>query len=270
MKYVKNNFFNPRDFRSVKEANASVLKWLARRANGKISQATKRIPAAVIHHERAHLRPLRNSLYRKDSVLGREERTANEKACISVNACWYQLPSRYRNKTVDIYVTREKLFVFDLVTGGEIIAYELSLIPGKTVSHRAYSREKEKTVQELKNHVVGMFRGRSWKRFAERNFKVFPRYVRDQCILAKKYFGDNSMETAVLHRALEYCLENETLSFADLNDTYRYFRRDHEASSVKNEPLSLEYAHPHEPLQITERDLADYHRFVGQAEGGSS
>lgn len=270
VKYVKHNFFNTRDFGSTGKANARVSAWLTRRANGKISQATKRIPAVVIEQEREHLRPLKNSLFRKDSLLGREERTANEKACISVNACWYQLPSRYRNKTVDIYVTRENLLVFDLVTGEEIVTYELSLIPGKTVSNRTYSREKEKTVQELKEHVVGMFNPQSWKGFTERNFKTFPRYVRDQCILAKKYFGNNGIETAVLKRALEYCLSNDTLSFADLNDTYRYFKQCHEIPSVKNKPLSLGSVLPHEPLQIRERNLAEYHQFVDQAEGGSS
>ncbi len=270
VKYVKNNFFNTRNFQNVEEANASILRWLERRANGKISQATKQIPAVVIAIERARLRPLRNSLFRKDSILGREERTANEKACISVNACWYQLPSKYRNKTVEIYLTREKLFVFDLVRGAEIVAYEVSLIPGKIVSNRAYSREKEKTVQELKNHVVGMFREKSWKRFTERNFKAFPRYVRDQCVVARKYFGDKDIETAVLNRALEYCLTNDTLSFANLNDTYRYFKRQHEVPSPKNQPLSLGYSHRHEPIEIRERDLTEYNQFVSRAEGVSS
>ena len=270
VKYVKHNFLNTRNFRIVEEANASVPRWLERRANGKISQATKQIPSGVIAIERAQLRPIRNSLFRKDSILGREERTANEKACISVNACWYQLPSKYKNKTVEIYVTREKLFVFDRVRGDEIVAYEVSLIPGKLVSKRAYSREKEKTVQELKNHVVGMFKGRSWKRFTERNFKAFPRYVRDQCILSKKYFGDKDIETAVLNSALEYCLTNDTLSFADLNDTYRYFKRHQEDPSPQIQPLSLGYAHTHESFQISERNLAEYNQFVGQTEGVSS
>ena len=42
IKYVKRNFLSIRDFLSVDEANESVLRWLKRRANGKISQATMR------------------------------------------------------------------------------------------------------------------------------------------------------------------------------------------------------------------------------------
>lgn len=41
IKYIKYNFFNTRDFLDIDEANKSVFKWLKRRANGKISQATK-------------------------------------------------------------------------------------------------------------------------------------------------------------------------------------------------------------------------------------
>jgi len=100
VKFTKGNFLSTRDFEAVEEANAGVLHWLPRRANGKISQATRQIPAVLIEQERAHLRPLRNSIFRKDSLLGREERTTNEKAVISVKACGYQLPPKYRNKKV--------------------------------------------------------------------------------------------------------------------------------------------------------------------------
>jgi len=41
IKYVKRNLLSIRDFKSASEANESNSKWLKRRANGKISQATK-------------------------------------------------------------------------------------------------------------------------------------------------------------------------------------------------------------------------------------
>ncbi len=158
VKFTKGNFLSTRDFESVEEANAGVLQWLGRRANGKISQATKQIPAILVERERAHLRPLRNSIFRKDSLLGREERTANEKAVVSVKASSYQLPLKYRNKTVEIYTTEETLFVFDIFTGREIVAYRLSLIPGQLVSTKTCRRENEKTVEELKCRGLGALR----------------------------------------------------------------------------------------------------------------
>jgi len=73
------NFFGLRDFKCVDEANRSVEDWLKRRANGKISQATKKIPAILVESEREQLRPVRNSIFRKDSLLGREEKCQRER-----------------------------------------------------------------------------------------------------------------------------------------------------------------------------------------------
>ena len=262
IKYVKYNFFNTRDFLNIKEANKSVFKWLKRRANGKISQATKQIPAILIDNERDHLRAVRNSIFRKESLIGREERNVNEKACISVDACGYQLPLKYRNKTVEIYVTKHKLFIFDLYTGEEIVEYERSPVPGKILCKREYKRETEKTAQELKAFVSGMFDGENWRKFTARNFKAFSRYVRDQCLEAKRYFFDNDIDIEILERALEYCLENDTPSFANLNDTYAYFKREHEREDLEILTLNTDYQGGHEPLKVTARDLSVYKEII--------
>ncbi|MDH7514167.1 MAG: hypothetical protein QHH14_14575 [Clostridiales bacterium] len=255
VKFVKGNFLETRDFEDVEEANAGVVRWLRRRANGKISQATKQIPAVLIEQERAYLRPLRNSIFRKDSLVGREERTANEKALISVQACNYQLPSKYRNKAVEIYATKEELFVFDIFSGKEIVAYQLSLIPGQLVSTRR--RESEKTVEELKAAVIGLFEIESWKRFAEQNFKSFPRYPRDQCLEAKRFFAGKEIDLGILETALSYCLENDTPSFANLKDTYVHFERE----SRQPAPVSIvevEGLSHYQPLPVSQRHVSDY------------
>lgn len=271
IKYSKNNFLSIRDFTALDEANDSVVIWLKRRANGKISQATKQMPALLIEHERKHLRPVRNSIFRKDSLIGREERNVNEKACISVEACGYQLPSKYRNKTVEIYVTKQKLFVFDLYTGEEIADYELSPLPGRIICKREHRRETEKTAHELKAFVRDMFEVESWKKFTERNFKTFSRYVRDQCLEAKRYFLTKEIDVDLLERALEYCLENDTPSFANLNDTYAYFKRESEGSKEiftekEIETLTREYKGDYEPLAVSERSLSVYKELIRKRE----
>jgi len=63
VKYVKRNFLETRCFANSAQANESALKWLERRANGKISQATELIPSSVINEERSHLQKLRNSIF---------------------------------------------------------------------------------------------------------------------------------------------------------------------------------------------------------------
>jgi len=262
IKYVKYNFFNTRDFLNIEEANKSVFKWLKRRANGKISQATKQIPALLIESEREHLKKVCNSIFRKESLIGREERQVNAKDSISVNACEYQLPAKYRNKTVEVYITQHKVFVFDLYSGEEMVAYDLSLIPGKKICKRAFKREKSKTAKELKEKVTGMFKGENWEQFTLKNFKVFPRYVRDQCIEAKNYFADKDIKISVLDEALKYCLENETFSFANLNDTYAYFKREYEREDLELQTLSLDYQGGHEPLKVMTRDLSIYKKII--------
>ena len=262
IKYVKCNFFSIRDFKRLEEANVSVRKWLQRRANGKISQATKQIPLILVENERQHLRPVRNSIFRKGSLIGREERNVNEKACISVNASGYQLPSKYRNKTVEVYITRHKLFVFDLYTGKEIVAYDLSPIPGQLITKREFRRENEKTLQELKDHVAGMFAGENWRRFTALNFKAFPRYIRDQCVEAKRYFESREIDIFVLDRALEYCVENNTPSFTDLHDTYVYFEREYGREDLEMPAVSSDHQGGHEPLRIRARDLSVYKELI--------
>jgi len=262
IKYVKYNFFNTRDFLNIDEANESVFKWLKRRANGKISQTTKQIPAILIENEREHLRAVRNSIFRKESLIGREERQVNVKDCISVNACEYQLPLKYRNKTVEVYITQHKLFIFDLYTAEEIVEYDLSLIPGKKICKREFKREKGKTAKELKEQVAGMFEGGNWEQFITKNFKAFPRYVRDQCLEAKKYFFGKDIEISILNKALKYCLENETLSFANLKDTYIFFKHEHEREDLAILTLSTDYQGDHEPLKVMARDLSVYKKII--------
>lgn len=264
VKYVKRNFLSIRDFTNVEEANISVLDWLKRRANGKISQATMQIPEVLIKNEREHLRPVQNSIFRKISQVGREERTVNEKDCISVNACGYQLPPKYRNKIVEIYMTRHKLFIFDIYSGKEIVEYDLSPIPGKTISRREYRRENETTLEELKARVSGMFDLNNWKRFMEINFRSFPRYIRDQCIEAEKYFKVNDIDKQILDASLDYCLENNTPSFSNLNDTYSYFKQENEIKDLEIHTPVLGYQGGHEPLNVTRRDLSVYKKIISE------
>ena len=83
IKFVKNNFLSVRDFNSIQEAQNSLGGWLVRRANGKLSQATKRIPAMDFEEEKKHLNPLKNSIFKHSSLLARDERSVNDKSFIS-------------------------------------------------------------------------------------------------------------------------------------------------------------------------------------------
>ncbi|MBW2975404.1 DDE-type integrase/transposase/recombinase [Candidatus Woesearchaeota archaeon] len=232
VKYIKYNFFAFRRFENLSEARESLLKWLIRRANGKISQATKKIPLIEIETERIHLRKLKNSIYRKDQCSMREERVANEKNRISVDSCHYEIPSGYKNRIVEIYKTDTRLFVYDRHTGEEIASHSLSLIPGQLVKNKVVLRDMSKKASDLKKEVADYFSYTGWKRFLDFNFKTFSRYVRDQCLEAKKYFKDKDINAESFKTALDYCMENQTYSMANLNDSYIYFlKKDTERST---------------------------------------
>ena len=85
---------------------------------------------------------------------------------------------------------------------------------------------------ELKKEVTGYFSSDAWNLFLDSNFKMFSRYVRDQCLEARKHFKDNDISAIILERALEYCIENKTYSMANLNDTYKHFLKESLVDSI--------------------------------------
>ena len=274
IKFVKYNFLASRDFEDVEEANISLGKWLKRRANGKLSQATKRIPSEMFEEERTHLRPMRNSIFRKNSLQGREERQADDKSLISVCGSQYSVPTKYKNKVVEIYKTEKDLFIFDLRTGEELFCHPVSLIPGQKVIAREHYRQKDKSARELKQEVLSQFSFPSWKRFAEHNFKTFPRYVRDQCLLAQKHF-DGKTDLALLEHAVEFCLSNKTYSMKDLSDTYRYYRSwtDDDSEPAEEEDLgSIQLRNQiiKHSISVAQRDLDEYTAVLKSSTGGQS
>lgn len=227
IKFIKYNFLEPRNFEMPEEAQESLSNWLVRRANGKISQATKMIPEELIETERGFLRSPKASIFRKDDLLYREERTANDKAYITVNGTPYSVPENYRSRVVEIFTTLTKLFIFDVTTGRQLAEHDLSMITGVKVTDRNHFRQKESKVKSLKEEVKNLYDFENWRNFVERNFKKFSRYCRDQCIDAKKHFGKD-INVDLLKESVTFCLENSTLSFSALKDTYEYFLRENQ------------------------------------------
>lgn len=265
IKFIKQNFLSMRDFTSLEEAQESLMRWLSRRANGKISQATKRIPAEVIEEEREYFRPLRNSIYRRWSLLGREERIANDEAVISVEERLYSIPKGYRNKTVEIYKTEERVFVFDVHTGEQIAEHTLSLSPGMKIIKREHHRRDGKTTKQIKDEVRGKFSLGRWGEFVEANFEVLSRYVRDQCLEAHKHFS-GEVDLGCLDKALEFCLEHKTYTMVNLRDTYQYYRglEDSEGEDILDKlgPHLKEVSRYKKEIQVAKRELGVYKSLV--------
>jgi transposase len=266
IKYVKQNFLAIRDFEDLEQANTSLHRWLKRRANGSISQATKRIPAEMLETEREHLRPLRNSIFRKDACAGREPRVVNEHCYVSVGGSQYSAPSGYRGRSVEIYQTPGKVFIFDQVDGAQLAEHAVAAIPGTTVTERAHFRSTERSARQLREIAGALVDLPLWRRFERKNAERFPRYVRDQALEAKQHFS-HELDLKVLTAALAFCLENQTLSYANLKDTYAAFLTEAgEAVDQQRTPgLSIELP----SVQVSRRSLEDYQSIVVTAATGA-
>lgn len=264
IKYVKYNFLAIRDFDDLESATRSLRKWLDRRANGAISQATKCIPNEMLEEEREHLRPLRNSIFRKETLAGRQPRLVNEHSYISVGGNQYSVPSVYRSRSVEIYRTALTLFVYDQNSGTQIAEHAVAAIPGTMVTDRAHFRSTEHSAAQLRQHARGLVDHSLWRRFERENAQAFPRYTRDQAIEAKRYFSA-ALEGEVLCAALEFCLENRTFSYASLKDTYQAFLSEIEQDEVQSSPPVLSLTLP--SVDVTQRSLQTYQNIV--AGGGT-
>lgn len=264
IKYGKHNFLAIRDFENLESAARALSKWLERRANGAISQATKCIPRELLKEEREHLLPLRNSIFRKDTLAGREPRLVNEHSYISVGGNQYSVPSVYRGRSVEIYRTTTTLFIFDENSGIQVAEHAVAAIPGTMVTDRAHFRSTEHSAAQLRQQARGLVDNSLWRRFERENAQAFPRYTRDQAIEAKRYFS-GELEEEVLCAALEFCLENRTFSYASLKDTYQAFLSEFEQAEVQSSLPVLSLTIP--SVDVTHRSLATYQKVI--ATGGN-
>lgn len=265
IKFIKRNFLKLRDFQNIDEVQERLFKWLSRRANGKISLATYRIPQEEFAEERKHLKPLRNSIFRKEASTGREPRKVDDLCQISVNSCKYPVPNDYRGKEVEIFRTEEKLLVYDIRTGENIEEHDIRHIPGSKVPHRGRSYRKESKIPELKEKLKGLFIVAGWNEFVDRNYEAYSRYFRDQHNEALKKFS-GEIQTAVLEEAVKFCLENRTYTMANLWDTYQYYKKETELTvaqpKLNAEPGLRDISAEKRNISVEKRDISEYRAAV--------
>ena len=259
IKFVKNSFLNCRDFENIESANESLEHWLIRRANGKISQATKKVPSLEIEKERLCLKPLRSSIFQLNDETEREERKASDKARLSVKGSCYCLPQKYKNQIVQTFTTTDELYVFDIFTNEEVVKYALSLVPGKVLTRSNLDRDRDAKLQELKDTTQKLFSNKLWSSFITKVFVNNQRTVRDQCIASIKYFSNISKKEA-FNNALEYCLENNTVSVSALKDTYVHFKNKNNIEKVPDPNIcKLKTLNQKiNKVDVDERDLDTY------------
>jgi len=260
-----------RDFSSIEEAKKRLRKWLVRKANGKISMATGKVPSIMFKEEKKHLKPLRNSIYLKDLTKIREERKVDKMCLISVNSNKYPVPEKYRNGVVEIYKTAGNLFIYDTKTGEQVSEYTLSLIPGTRVYDCRLNEKKKEKIEKLRIELTGWYQLPEWNDFVVKNRETYPRYFRDQYQIAFKKFKNN-IESNILKKALTFCLDSKTYSMKDLYDTYCYFKRDDRKVNIPTFSSHREYHgsrgnHGRE-FNVSTRKLSVYQKIISSEEAG--
>ena len=223
VKFVKVNFFSARQFSESDEITEPLMRWLVRRANGKISQATGRKPVRMHEEEREQLRPLRVSIFQKERELEREPRAVDANGRIMVGGNRYSVPTEYRNRSVKIFTTNTDLFVFDTKNGAEVAEHRLSALTGETIDQKAHRSPSNLRTEELHQQVLQLSDLGAWKRFVEMNTNRFKRYRREQYTALLRFF-DEERDEQLLTEALALALEHETVSAANISDAYTYYQ----------------------------------------------
>jgi len=268
IRYVKYNFFQIRDFNLIEDAIDSLYKWLKRRGNGKISQATKKVPILAIEEERLFLRSIMNSIFRKDSLLGRELRIVSDKSFIMVDTNEYSVPAEYKNRKVEIFKTEKDLYVFDEKNNSEIACHKLSLLTGQRIIKHRHFRNNSCSIKDLHKKTFDLYDFDSWKVFVEKNIKTYSRYSRDQCIYAGKNL-QNIEDVNILEMAVEYCLENKTYSMGQLKDTFQYHLQEYkeEQSIIQDLFTNLSIKTNYSSPDVKKRDLTEYENIINAQSG---
>jgi len=221
IKFVKTSFFSARNFQSFEEIPKALTAWLDRRANGKICQATGMIPADILEKERESLKPLKPSIYRRESILMREPRDVDGKSMISVGASLYSVPKRFIKKTVWIFRTETELFLYDAIDGKEIAKHKISPFKGNKVTQKNHFRDYGEKPEALIKQLKDQNESESWKKYVDANYKRFSRYYRDQHQELYEFLSDNP-DMDLLSKSVDLCIENGTLSARNLKESYAY------------------------------------------------
>ena len=258
--YIKKNFLAPRQFSTIDEVNQRCRSWLKRRANGRPSAATGRVPADLLPNEQKCLRPTKRSIFtlEEDNDGFLDSRAVDSLGRISVQAVKYEVPYDYVGERVDIKVCDGRLYIYDPNTSAEIANY---LLGDSTVTpfRKNWRRMKANKAKAAIEKLAQRFDIKEWREFIEENYKRFNRYLRDQHRLARKCF-DEKTDIEALAEAIALCAETQTYSFRTLQDTYRAILERNSQNQLTVEiPVipGLKTKYP-EHLVVATRDIGEY------------
>ncbi|AWK85845.1 IS21 family transposase [Azospirillum thermophilum] len=115
-RYVREDFFLARSFRSIDDLNAQFAQWLDQVANRRVHGTTGRIVAEHFAEERLALKPLPAGPY--TAVLGLDRRITKD-GMVSVGGNLYSVPDGTRRRSVEVQLTANEVHILE---DGRLIA----------------------------------------------------------------------------------------------------------------------------------------------------
>jgi len=218
VKFVKTSFFSARSFATVADVHEPLRCWLRRRANGKICQATMRVPSVELETERVCLRPLRASIFQAEAAEVRDTRLVDSKGLISVRGNRYSVPTEYRGTTVDVFVGVRELVIF-AHGAAEIARHPLSMLSGQVVTSKGHAAPASREPAKLYEALCSWDDDPGWGTLLARNRERYHRYWKEQYAGFKRLMPLVE-DRQLLHQAIAFCLDCNTVSAANLSDTY--------------------------------------------------
>lgn len=240
VKFVKTSFFSARRFAAVDEVHKPLGEWLGRRANGKIHQATARIPAVVLEREeRPRLRALRGSIYDQRVDNSADTRKADEKGLISFLGNRYSVPPEYAETTVAVRLDRLHVRIHDADTGGEIAVHRLPAGKGSTFVLEQHRVRRGYGAHDAYDELQGRVEAPDWSGYLEENRAQYRRYWKEQTGALRRFL-DTGPDLEILGRAVSFCREVGSVGAGDLKYAYEHLWE----SQVGELPSLLEHARP--------------------------
>src|SRR5699024_342852 len=123
---------------------------------------------------------------------------------------------------VNIQVSKHELKVINGVTGEILTTHKICTEKGKLIKNRNHSRDRSKTINQLKQNVLILFTHNKSNEFIEEICQRYGRYRRDQLQLLYKIALEYPKW---INEAVEKCIKNQLYSANDFRDMVHYLQQ---------------------------------------------
>lgn len=231
VRFVKYSFGRGRIYTNLSKWNESCIAWLVRKGNGKVHNATKKIPAEVHALEKQHLQPVALKNIQTTASITRDIRKDNT---VSYSSNRYSVPLGTYDSTLVKQATLQltevgEIIISDKLTGQEITRHSLCLDKGKLIKNTSHGRDRSKGIDAYLDHVAQLGPDpASLRPYLDEIRRTMPRYTRDQLQVIEKHIkAAPSSDTA---EALALCTKNRLYGAQHFTDALKHFEQNRKSA----------------------------------------